>query len=432
MTTLQEAHPAQARRWNLEAVRAGLSGTSRVRYTLYMYLASRVLYLVIAAVALGVVDTLGAHTALAGAHTQAGGLLAHSTLGTEMSNWDGKWYLLTTQNWYFHHVVRSPQAYTTLGFMPLYPMLMWLVAHVLPIGDLGAGLAISMIGGGIATVLIGQLAEEWWGEERARRAIAFWCFFPGTVVFSMVYSEGFALALIAGTMILLQRHRWLWAGVCAGFATAIAPADLSAVPMCAVPVLVELYRRRSWRDPERPRRLDPELRRRLIAPVLAPAGAIGFAIFLWFWTGSPLADYTAQHIEWQESSTPLAIPHVAIQFVHQLFVSGVGSHGPGGIDLNDLAALLGTAFLLWGFKLLWEHRSRVPLTAWVWTICVSLLALTSAKTPPNPRLLVLAFPLVIVVGAVLSERGYRLAMRWAIAATLVMTPLTYVGMWLRP
>lgn len=423
MTTLQEAHPAQARRLSLDAVRIGLRGSSLLRYTLYVYIGSRVLYLLIAAVAMGVVHIFGAHTGLAGAHNWQLMPLTHSTLASEMSNWDGEWYLLTAQTGYYHHVVMHAGSYTTLGFMPLYPMLMWLLAHALPIGDFGAGLAIAMIGGAVATVLIAKLAAEWWGEQRARRAIAFWCLFPGTVVFSMVYSEGFTLALITGAMLLLARRRWLWAGVCAGFATAIAPVALAAIPMCAVAALAEI-RRHGWRD--------RAARRALIAPILAPAGAIGFAIYLWIWTGSPLSDYTAQHVEWSESSTPLAVPRVAIQFVRQMFVSGVGSHGPGGIDLNDAAALLGTAFLLWGFKLLWEHRARVPLTVWTWTVCVSVLALTSAKTPPNPRLLVVAFPLVLAVGGTLTRRGYNRALAWALFATVVMTPVTYVGMWLRP
>ncbi len=423
MTTLQEAHPAQARRWNLEAVRAGLAGTSRTRYALYMYLASRVLYLALAAGAMLLIDTVGSHTALAHAHNWQGHPLDTSSLGTLFSNWDGKWYLTTAATWYYHHVDPNAGAYTTLGFMPLYPMAIWLVAHILPIGNLGAGLAISIIGGGIATVLIAQLAAEWWGEQVSRRAIRFWCFFPGTIVFSMVYSEGLTLALIAGAMLLLARKRWLWAGVLAGFSTAIAPTCLAAVPMCAVAALLEL-RGRGWRD--------REARKSLIAAILSPLGAIGFGIYLWIWTGSPLSDYTAQHLEWSESTTPLAVPRVLLAVIHQMFVSGVGSHGPGGIDLNSILALLGTAFMVFGFKLLWDHRSRVPATAWVWTVCVSVLALTSAKTPPNPRLLILAFPLVIVVGKALSDHNFRRAMRYNLLVTVVASPITYVGMWLRP
>ena len=307
--------------------------------------------------------------------------------------------------------------------MPLYPALIWVVAHVTQLDNFGAGLLISMIAGAVATVLIGRLAEQWWGEPAARRAIAFWCFFPGTIVFSMVYTEGLTLALIAGAIMLLERRRWVWAGILAGFATAVAPVALSAIPMCAVAAW-PVVRDRGWRH--------PEARRAMLAPILSTFGVLGFAIFLKFWTGSPFADYTAQHVAWSESTTPLAIPRVLGSLLRQMYISGVGTHGPGGIDLNAITALLGTAFLFWGFKLLWDHSRRVPTTAWVWTICVALLALTSAKTPPNPRMLIVAFPVVIVVGAALSGRSFKRAMAINIALTLVMSYFTYVGIWLRP
>jgi hypothetical protein len=89
-------------------------------------------------------------------------------------------------------------------------------------------------------------------------------------------------------------------------------------------------------------------------------------------------------------------------------------------------------FLVWGFWLLWRNRKRVPLTMFVWTICIAFLALTSAKTPPNPRMLLVAFPVVIAVGANLTGRAYRRAMVINVATTLVMSYFTYVGIWLRP
>jgi hypothetical protein len=159
---------------------------------------------------------------------------------------------------------------------------------------------------------------------------------------------------------------------------------------------------------------------------------IGFAIFLKFWTGSPLADYTAQHVAWSESTTPLAIPRVFLSLIHQMFISGVGRHGPGGIDMNDIVALLGTAFLVWGFWLMCQNRRRIGLSVFTWTVCVAFLALTSAKTPPNPRMLVVAFPVVIAVGAHLTGRAYRRAMVINVTATLVLSYFTYVGIWLRP
>ncbi len=368
--------------------------------------------------------------AIAVAHS----LVAHAYLRVEMSNWDGHWYLQTAAQWYGHTIPTRAHQYSTLGFMPLYPALMWLVDKATGSGLFGAGLSISLLSGAVATVLIGRLAENWWGTAAARRALLFWCFFPGTIVFSMVYSEGLAVALIAGAMLLLQRRRWIAAGLLCGLASAIAAADLSVVMVCIVASLREIHARGIRLTRDAPLRVlrDREARRSVIAPLLSPLGAIGFAIFLWIHTGSPLADYTAQRVAWQESSTPLAVPNAFGSIIHQIFISGVASHGPGGIDLNNIVAVLGTLYLIWGLWLLWKRRRSVWLTALVWSLCVAVLVLTSAKTPPNPRMLVLAFPVVMVVGARFSGRGFRWAMALNIALTLAMSYFTYYGIWLRP
>jgi hypothetical protein len=412
VTIVSQARPSQTRRLGRDLFSSRLSDP-KLRYVLGLYLASRLLFL-----------------AIAGLNV----LTQHKSLAHQMSNWDAYWYLQTAAHWYMHNVPHQRGHYSTLGFEPFYPVTIWLLAHVTQIGNFGAGITISLISGAVATVLIGALAEDWWGEEAGRRAIMFWCFFPGTIVFSMAYSEGLTLTLIVSAMILLNRRRWIGAAVLAGFATAIAPVALSAVPMTAAAVWQELRSRgyRASRSALRPLLSDREARRPLLAVPLCAFGVIGFAIFLKFWTGSPFADYTAQHVAWSESTTPLAIPRVAISLIHQMFISGVGRHGPGGIDMNGIVALLGTVFLVWGFWTLWQRRQRVPLTIFVWTICVAFLALTSAKTPPNPRMLLVAFPLVIAVGANLTGKAYRRAMVINVATTLVMSYFTYVGIWLRP
>ncbi len=264
----------------------------------------------------------------------------------------------------------------------------------------------------------------------------------------MVYTEALTIALVSTAMLLLARRRWLWAGVCCGFATAIAPVALASIVMCAVAAVIEIWQRggggRSAAAVLRDRRsgaVTAIVRRgladrlgleSLIAPILSTVGVIAFAVFLWFWTGSPTTDYTAQHVAWSESTTPLAIPRVFGSLIHQMYISGVGSHGPGGIDLNGIAGLVGTVFLLWGLWLMWRNRARIPVIVWVWTVVVALLALTSSGTPPNPRMLVVAFPAVIAAGAASTGRVYRRVVWCGLLVTLVMTPLTYVGIWMRP
>ena len=70
----------------------------QLRWTLAVYLVSRVLLLVIALVDLP---------------------LFHRSLTSELGNWDGFWYIkLATQG----YPTNIPHVYSTLGFFPLYSM----------------------------------------------------------------------------------------------------------------------------------------------------------------------------------------------------------------------------------------------------------------------------------------------------------------------
>jgi len=204
--------------------------------------------------------------------------------------------------------------------------------------------------------------------------------------------------------------------------TAVAPAAVALIPVCAVASWLEI-RKRGW--------YDREARRSLLAPILSPLGLVGFGIFLWVWCGTPLASYQVQHGTWGQSLTPLAIPDLFGSLIHQIFIEGVGRQGPGGINLNGIIGLLGTVFLFYGLWLLWKVRRTIPITAWVWTAGVTLLMLTS-QNPPNPRMLICTFPVVLIVGAHNTGRSQRWLLVATIACLLVMTPLTYVGVWLRP
>jgi hypothetical protein len=211
----------------------------------------------------------------------------------ELSNWDGMWYRALAATGYPHHAYHFQ---TTLGFLPGYSLLMWPLGRLLFALGVGggsiltamsvAGIIISGIGGLVAAILIQKLAEGWWGASAGRRAVILFCLFPGSVVFSMVYSEGVMLPLAIGCILALQRRRWLLAGVLAGLATTTEPDAFVLIAVCAAAALVELWRH-GWRD--------AGARRSLLAPVLSVTGVVAVGAFLWAWTGTPLASYHAQH-----------------------------------------------------------------------------------------------------------------------------------------
>ena len=346
------------------------------------------------------------------------GFVHHGTnsLSNELSNWDGRWYVRVATLGYPAHV---SHAQTTLGFLPLYSMVMWLVAHVFFCSYVIAGMLISGVGGLIATVQIQRLTTKWWGGDVARKAVLFFCVFPGTIIFSMDYSEGLLIPLIAGCLLALSKRRWVLAGALAGLATGIGPDALVMVPTCAAASFVEL-RRRGWQD--------REARKSLAAPILAPFGAAAFSVFLWIWTGTPLASYIAQQDGWHEKTSPLAIPH---QFAY--LIGEMGFHFAfWHINLNVLIGLLGTVFLIFGLKWLWRDRRTVPLEVLVFTACMAFLVLTSWNVPPNPRMLITAFPVVVIFAKWIRDTSWTRLVWVSAFMMLLMSGLTYVGSVLRP
>jgi hypothetical protein len=339
-----------------------------------------------------------------------------NNLSLELANWDGFWYVHIATLGYPTVVIHGQ---TNLGFLPLFPATIWLVAHIFSISYVIAGYSIAVVGGLVATLIVQQLATDWWGPVIARKAATAFILFPGTIVFSMVYSEGLLIPIIAGLILALSRKRWVLAGILAGAATAIGPDALSLIPMCAGAALLEL-RRAGWRD--------HEARRSLWAPVLSPVGVGLAAVFFWIWAGSPLADYTAQATGWKEKTSLFAIPHQLAEVINGMGFRFSFWH----VNLNIWVGLFGVVFLLVGLKYLWRDRALVSLPVLFFCWAMAFLTLTSWGVPPNPRMLITAFPVVIVYARVLRGRAWTAYLVASSILFVVLSTLTYTGSLLRP
>ena len=372
-----------------------------VRYAILVYLATRVLLIAVALI---------------------NGALRHHAILHELANWDGLLYRQLANNGYPNFV---PHARSTLGFFPLYPLMMWPLGHVMSWvtgkafidGLTLAGLVISGIGGAIMTVLVQRLASGWWGEAAGRRAVLLFCLFPGSVVFSMAYAEGVALPLAAGCILALQRRRWLLAGVLAGIATAVTPEAVVLVVVCAVSAALEL-RRRGWRA-----------RTSLLAPLLSVTGVAAFAIYLWAHAGTPFAYTQAQKYGWNEKFDLFAIGHLLRSLADEISFSHFNNPT---INLNLVVGAAGVIVLVVLLVLLFMRWREVSVEAYVWTLGVSWLMLTSEYTPPNPRLLITAFPAVIVPAYYLRRKGFALLAVTNGILLAGLSALTFVGTTLRP
>jgi hypothetical protein len=314
----------------------------------------------------------------------------HHGLATLLTQYDGQWYLRVAAHGYPRTVLHEK---STLGFLPGYPLAIVGVSFVVGMSRALGSLVISFTGGCVSAVLVDRLVTRWWGAGRARLAVVFFCLFPGSIVFSMAYSEGLSIPLALGCLLALDGDHYLLAGLLAGLAGAIEPAALVLVPVVAFGAVRSFLRRRHG---------DPGAARSLFAPVLASLGIGSFAVFLWAWTGTPFAAIIVQHYGWHEQGQPLAV--LALPLARRLL------HHPG-LLVSHLAnwslwnGILGGGFLVASLRELWRFRGDLPATALALVAGIGLVSVLSVMTPPNARMLFVAFPAVLVWARCLSGRA---------------------------
>jgi hypothetical protein len=349
----------------------------------------------------------------------------HRPLQTELANWDGLWYRALANHGYPRHVSFHQ---TNLGFFPLYSIAIFVVSPIVELvtthnqiwASTFAGVLISTVGGLIATMFVHRLAEGWWDRATARRATVLFIVFSGSVVFTMVYSEALLLPLAAGCIWALERRRWVLAGVLAGLGTAVQPVGLLLGVVCGVCALREL-----WRHGPRSR----EFGMSLLTTVLSATGGVAFLTFLWIWTGSPFATFIAQSHGWGEKTNPLALVH---QF-NRVAPSFDPSHfNHPSVNLNLVVGTVGAALMIFELWLLWRYRREVSLPAIVWTLGITYFAFTSQFVPPNPRLLMTAFPMLVLLARWIRPRRFPILVYVNVAVLVGLSLLTFYKHVLRP
>src|SRR5690242_4165599 len=136
------------------------------------------------------------------------------TLVAPGARWDSVWYLAVAHHGYGADPARA-------AFFPLYPLLLRALGS-----DVVAGIALSLACFTAAALVLHRLTELELGSAAAGPAVMALALFPGSLYFSMVYSEALFLALSVGAVYCARTGRWAWAGGLAGLAAATRSAGL--------------------------------------------------------------------------------------------------------------------------------------------------------------------------------------------------------------
>lgn len=336
--------------------------TSLVAEVLVLYATSRVLCLVGAALA-----TI---------------LVPGTTMASVLTQWDGNWYVEIVDEGYPSSVpvVDGRLEQNTAGFFPGYPLVVRTVDTFMPGGSQRAALAVALVLGASATVLVAILARELIGRAAAVRAGALFCFFPGSLAFSLAYSEGLMITAGAASLLALHRRQWLVAGLAAAVASAARPTGIVLAASCAWAAAVAIHRRREWRA--------------LLAPTLAPVGMLSFLAFLWVRTGDPGFWSRTSAEAWQERRDFGAN---TLQGALDFLTSPFDDADQFILGLSLLFALAAVVCLV---------RAGLPGYANVYVAGVLALPLLSAILGPRPRFVLAAFPLFVALAAVVRRTGF--------------------------
>ena len=190
-----------------------------------------------------------------------------------LARWDGTWFLRAAEQGWPRHLPMSHGhvAANTVAFFPVFPITIRWLSSATTLSPLLVGVTLSAATGLTAVLAVGLLARRFTSTKQATRATLLFALFPGTFVFSLVYSEGIVITCIALGLVALLDRRWWLAGVLGLVATAASPIALAFVLSCAWCAI-----RATWRD----RDVRP-----LVAPVLASLGFLAYMGWLWRHTG---------------------------------------------------------------------------------------------------------------------------------------------------
>lgn len=314
------------------------------------------------------------------------------------------------------------------AFFPLYPLLMRLVATLFggPVSRGGLsvyGVFISLAAFCLALYFVYRITEEGWGVRVAQGTLLTLAFFPTSFFFNAVFTESLFLALSAGAIWAVKvRKDLLLACLLVGFATATRNVGVFLL----IPLVWEW-----WQD-----RRGYGWRAAYFA--LAPTGLAAYMVYLWWRFGDPLL-FQAEQASWGRApiwTTNASTEAFRLAYENARALFDPANYEPFGFDrlvivLSGQNYLFNLLFFLFSLAIFAVGWRLLPAEFGTYGVA---LVVVSVLSPPLdnplmsiPRYVLVAFPLFIVLGALLKD--WRLLVGWLLVSTVISLMFTalFVG-----
>jgi Gpi18-like mannosyltransferase len=269
----------------------------------------------------------------------------------------------------------------TAAFYPLYPLLIRLLRLCVFRGLAGypgaitASLLITGIASLAAIICLDRVCRRYMDDASRRLCVLLWALGPTAVFLSVGYTEALFCALVLGAILRLQRFDWFGAGTLIALSCLARPVGILAYIM--MPISWWQYRR--------------------TAPVRSgPLGIIGLglppialAAHLWYQQivlGDALASIrTEQTVYHQHALAPWLLPGFLAE---QTAVTNTAYQIMIAFNFSYLCVAVVLSALVFASR-------RLPIWLKVYTALVLLSILCRSSEMSMPRLLMIAFPLLM-------------------------------------
>ena len=324
------------------------------------------------------------------------------------SHWDGEHYVALATGGYL-----QPPDNVSPAFFPLYPLLVRSLVELsggpLSVGTVSLwGALLSLLCLPLALFFVYRIAEDGWGERTARAATLALAFFPTAFFLNAAYTESLFLMLSAGSVWACRvRGDLLLACVLAGFAAATRNVGVFLVVPLALWWLQDA-RAGGWRR---------ERLTRGVFLALAPSGLFAYAGYLWWRFGDPFLFYTDQQKWGRQAAGPFAtagrVWEAAVAGSGRLLdprlwadpsLGNLADHLEAANNLYNLAFFVfAVVLLVLGFR---DLPADLSVYAFLLVAPATLFGTPASPLMGTPRYVLVAFPLFIVLGRLLSKNRF--------------------------
>jgi hypothetical protein len=332
------------------------------------------------------------------------------TVTQGLAGWDGAWYIAIARDGY-PPSLQNEGAGVRWAFSPGFPGAIRAVSDVTGLSLSMSGIVLSTVAGAAAVAVIWVLVADVLGEATATSTAALMSFFPMAFVFSMVYTEGLFILLVAVGLLATVRRRWLTAGLMASLACLIRPPGLALVAVLGVVALRELLARRFSV-------------RMLLGVLISVTGFAGWSIYQWVRLGDPAAYLEAQRIGWYNEFSWFSTPFRSLWRV----LTDRAAWSRGDEVLGALALVIVAASAVLAALYVRRHRRTIPLEWWVFIVASTAYAFSPYWPTSILRYTFALFPLYAIALAQLPRRAITPVLCASAGTMAVLTVIAIGGL----